>query len=45
MPLPSTGFLSTLAEGGQYNIIITACARGQVPTALWQSSWVLFAQE
>ena len=45
MPLASTGFLSTVAEGGQYNIIITACARGQIPTALWQSSWVLFAQE
>ncbi len=40
-----TEFLSTLAASGQYNIIITACPRGQVPTALWQSSYVLFAQE
>ncbi len=44
-PLQATGFLSTLAEEGQYNIIITARPRGQIPTALWQSSWVLFAQE
>jgi uncharacterized protein (DUF58 family) len=38
-------FLSTLAGDGQYHIIITARARGQIPTPLWQSSWVLFAQE
>ena len=44
-PRPAEEFLSTLAGDGQYNIIITACARGQIPTSLWQSSWVLFAQE
>jgi uncharacterized protein (DUF58 family) len=44
-PSPATEFLSTLVEDTQYNIIITARARGQIPTALWQASWVLFAQE
>ena len=39
------GFSRTLAADGQYNIIVTACPRGQIPTPLWQSSWVLFAQE
>jgi uncharacterized protein (DUF58 family) len=41
----NTEFLATLAASGQYNIIITACPHGQIPTALWQSSYVLFAQE
>jgi uncharacterized protein (DUF58 family) len=41
----SDEFLASLAADGQYNIIITACSRGQIPTPLWQSSWVLFAQE
>jgi uncharacterized protein (DUF58 family) len=40
-----TDFLSTLGAAGQYNIIITACPRGLIPSALWQSSYVLFAQE
>jgi uncharacterized protein (DUF58 family) len=44
-PRPSADFLSTLDESGQYNIIVTARPRGQIPTALWQSSYVLFAQE
>jgi uncharacterized protein (DUF58 family) len=38
-------FLATLGESGQYSIIITARPRGQIPTALWESSYVLFAQE
>jgi len=37
--------LSTLPGSGQYNIIITARMRGQIPTTIWQSSYVLFAQE
>jgi uncharacterized protein (DUF58 family) len=44
-PRAEEEFLSTLADTGQYNIIITACPRGRIPTRLWQSSWVLFAQE
>ena len=44
-PSASPDFLSTLGEPGQYNIIITACPRGQIPTELWQSSYVLFAQD
>jgi uncharacterized protein (DUF58 family) len=44
-PRPATQFLSSLAGDTQYNIIITAGPRGQIPTRLWQSSWVLFAQE
>jgi len=44
-PSDSTDFLTTLAESGQYNIIVTARPRGLIPTALWQSSYVLFAQE
>ena len=45
---PGAPFLASLsrpAAGAQYNVIITACPRGQVPTSLWQSSWVIFAQE
>ena len=44
-PGASTDFLATLGESGQYNIIITACPRGGIPTELWQTSYVLFAQE
>jgi uncharacterized protein (DUF58 family) len=44
-PRSGTEFLTTLSESEQYNIIITARPRGQIPTALWQSSYVLFAQE
>ncbi len=44
-PKPDTGFLATLSDTGKYNIIITACPRGQIPTELWESSYVLFAQE
>lgn len=44
---PRTGpeFLNTIDGQGQYHIIVTARPRGQIPTALWQSSYVLFAQE
>jgi hypothetical protein len=38
-------FLNTIDGQGQYHIIVTARPRGQIPTALWQSSYVLFAQE
>jgi uncharacterized protein (DUF58 family) len=38
-------FLSTLGEPGSYRIIITARRRGEIPTALWQSSYVFFAGE
>ncbi len=44
-PGASTDFLATVAAPGQYNIIITAGPRGKIPTAIWQSSYVLFAQE
>jgi uncharacterized protein (DUF58 family) len=44
-PSAHTDFLSAFGEPGQYNIIITACPRGGIPTELWQSSYVLFAQE
>ena len=46
-PRQGTDFLSTLdsRERGQYNIIITASRHGQIPTPLWQSSYVLFAQD
>jgi hypothetical protein len=47
MAAPQTGadFLTTLVESGQYYIVITARPRGEIPSALWQSSYVLFAQE
>jgi uncharacterized protein (DUF58 family) len=38
-------FLAKVGEGEQYNVIITAAPRGRIPTPLWASSWVLFAQE
>jgi uncharacterized protein (DUF58 family) len=38
-------FLAAASAGGQYNIVITARQRGKIPTAIWQSSYVLFAQE
>jgi uncharacterized protein (DUF58 family) len=44
-PRTSDAFLATLAIGRQYNVIVTACPRGQVPMRLWQSSWVMFAQD
>jgi uncharacterized protein (DUF58 family) len=44
-PGGSGDFLSRAAGEGQYNIIITARERGKIPTAIWQSSYVLFMQE
>ncbi len=44
-PRMDAEFLSTLDSYGQYNIIITASPHGQIPTPLWQSSYVLFAQD
>jgi uncharacterized protein (DUF58 family) len=44
-PSASPDFLSTIGDSGQYHIIITACPRGGIPTELWQSSYVLFAQD
>jgi uncharacterized protein (DUF58 family) len=44
-PQSGDGILNMLTDLGQYNIIITARPRGQIPTALWQSSYVLFARE
>jgi hypothetical protein len=44
-PRSGADFFDSLDEQGQYHIIVTARPRGQIPTALWQSSYVLFAQE
>ena len=44
-PRTSDAFLAGLGVGRQYNVIITACPRGQVPMRLWQSSWVVFVQD
>jgi uncharacterized protein (DUF58 family) len=44
-PRQPDAFLAELALDRQYNVIITACPRGQVPMRLWQSSWVMFAQD
>jgi hypothetical protein len=44
-PREGEDFLATFHDSGQYNIIITARPHGQIPTALWQSSYVLFAQD
>jgi uncharacterized protein (DUF58 family) len=44
-PLAGIEFLHTLGEAEQYYIIITARPRGEIPTPLWQSSYVFFAQE
>jgi hypothetical protein len=44
-PSAGSAFLNTLEEEGQYYIIVTARPRGEIPTALWLSSYVLFAQE
>jgi uncharacterized protein (DUF58 family) len=44
-PREEKTFLSMLSAGEHYNVIVTACPRGQIPTSLWQSSWVIFAQE
>jgi uncharacterized protein (DUF58 family) len=44
-PLEGIEFLHTLGEAEQYYIIITARPRGEIPTPLWQSSYVFFAQE
>jgi uncharacterized protein (DUF58 family) len=44
-PRQDGDFLATLGEPGSYRIIITARRRGEIPTALWQSAYVLFAAE
>jgi len=44
-PRTADHFLSTLAAADQYSVIVTACPRGKIPTPLWVSSWVIFAQE
>jgi len=44
-PRASDAFLPSLVVGRQYNVILTAYPRGQVTMRLWQSSWVIFAQD
>jgi len=44
-PQQDDEFLLTVGSGGQYNVIITACPHGRIPTLLWECSWVIFAQE
>jgi uncharacterized protein (DUF58 family) len=44
-PAMSDDFLAEAPTSGQYNILITARQRGKIPTAIWQSSYVVFAQE
>lgn len=38
-------FLLRAAGSSQYNIIVTARGHGQIPTEIWESSYVLFAQD
>lgn len=44
-PRADGDFLATLGESGSYRILITARRRGEIPSALWQSSYVFFAAE
>jgi uncharacterized protein (DUF58 family) len=44
-PQDGQEFLNTLGEAEQYYIVITARPRGKIPTAVWQSAYVFFAQE
>lgn len=36
---------ANLAQGDEYNIVVTARARGTIPTALWNSSYFVFVGE
>lgn len=44
-PRSGPDFLHTLGESEQYYLIVTARPRGEIPSVLWQSAYVLFAQE
>ncbi|MDR3763624.1 MAG: DUF58 domain-containing protein [Acidobacteriota bacterium] len=44
-PRQDGDFLGQLGDSGAYRIIVTARRRGEIPSALWQSSYVFFAGE
>ena len=41
-PQPQASIIDTLAVTGDYNIVLTTRARGTVPTALWNFSYLIF---
>jgi uncharacterized protein (DUF58 family) len=41
-PQPQASIIDTLAVTGDYNIVLTTRARGTVPTALWNCSYLIF---
>lgn len=44
-PRDGLGFIKSIGDSEQFYIVITARKRGEIPTALWQSAYVYFAQE
>ncbi len=41
-PQPQSSIIDSLAVTGDYNIVLTTRARGTVPTALWNCSYLIF---
>ncbi len=41
-PAPQASIIDSLPVTGDYNIVLTTRARGTVPTALWNSSYLIF---
>ena len=41
-PQPQASIIDSLAVTGDYNIVLTTRARGTVPTALWNCSYLIF---
>lgn len=46
-PVPREDLLRSISQGGtgEYNIVLTARPRGSLPTAVWNSSYVIFLGE
>ncbi len=44
-PQPLGSIIDTLPVSGDYNIVLTSRARGSIPTALWNCSYLLFLSD
>jgi hypothetical protein len=44
-PQTSKSIIDELRPSEEYNMIVTARARGTIPTAIWSCSYVLFVED
>jgi hypothetical protein len=44
-PTASKSIIEELRPSEEYNVIVTARARGTIPTAIWSCSYVLFVKD